>query len=121
MHSYKDKYYYWITVQLMFRSVFFSLYAFQVKLNLILATITLVIFTGYFGYLRPNKSKIVNFQELSLLINLTILYAISIQKNAKIFTNIMISLALTQFSIIALGHFVIYTCHCKFSIRENFF
>ena len=122
--SYKDEYYYWIAVQLIFRSIFFSLYAFQIKLNLILATITLVIFTGYYGYLRPNKNKIVNFQELSLLINLTILYAVSIQENLKIFfiiTNIMISLTLTQFGIIALGHFVIYTCHRKFSIKEKFF
>ena len=121
--SYKDKYYHWIAVQLMFRSAFFSMYAFQIKLSLIFATITLVIFTGYYGYLQPNKNKIINFQELSLLINLTILYAVSIQENGKIFsiiTNVMISLALTQFVIIALGHFVIYPCHHKFSIKENF-
>ena len=120
--SHKDKYYYWIAVQLMFRSIFFSLYAFQIKLSLILATIILVIFTGYYGYLQPNKNKIVNFQELSLLINLTILYAVSIRENKEIFsiiTNIMISLSLIQFSITAVGHFVIYTCHCKFFIKRN--
>ena len=121
--SYEDNYYYWIAVQLLFRSVFFSFYAFQIKLNLILATITLVIFTGYYGYLRPNKNKIVNFQELSLLINLTLLYAASIQENEKIFsiiTNFMIGVALTQFSMITLGHLVIYPCHGKFSIKEKF-
>ena len=122
--SHKDKYYYWIAVQLMFRSIFFSLYAFQIKLSLILVTIILVIFTGYYGYLQPNKNKIVNFQELSLLINLTILYAVSVRENKKIFSiipNIMISLALIQFGIIAVGHFVIYTCHCKFFIKKKLF
>ena len=120
--SHKDKYYYWIAVQLMFRSIFFSLYAFQVKLRLIIATILLMIFTGYYGYLQPNKNKTVNFQELSILINLTIMYAVSVKDNEKIFsiiTNTMISLALIQFCIIVLCHFLIYTCHCKFSIKEK--
>ena len=116
--SYKDKYYFWIAVQLLLRSMFFSLYAFQIKLSLILATIILVIFTSYYGYLRPNKHKIVNFQELLLLINLTVAYAISIQDNEKIFsiiTNVMISLALLQFHVVVVYHFLAYTCHCNFS------
>ena len=120
--SYKDKYHYWVAVHMMFRSMFFSLYAFQVKLSLILATIILVIFTSYYGYLRPNKNKIINFQELSILVNLTIMYAVSFQDNEKIFsiiTNVMMTLALLQFNIIVLGHFVVYTCHCKFSIKEK--
>ena len=116
--SYKDKYYYWIAVQLMFRSIFFTLYAFQIKLSLILATIILVIFTSCYGYLQPNKCKIINFQELLMLINLTILYAVSIQENEKIFfiiTNVMISLALLQFHAVICYHFLVYMCHCKFS------
>ena len=120
--SYKDKYHYWVAVHMMFRSIFFSLYAFQVKLSLILATIILVIFTGYYGYLRPNKNKIINFQELSILVNLTVMYAVSIQESEKIFsvvTNVTMTLALLQFNIIVLGHFVVYTCHCKFSIKEK--
>ena len=120
--SYKDKYHYWVAVHMMFRSMFFSLYAFQVKLSLILATIILVIFTGYYGYLRPNKNKVINFQELSILVNLTIMYAVSIRDNEKIFsiiTNVMMTLALIQFSIIVLGYFVVYTCRYKFSIKEK--
>ena len=104
--SYKDKYYYWIAVHMIFRSIFFSLYAFEAKLRLILTTIILMIFTGYYGYLQPNKNKIVGFQELSILINLTITYAVSFQDNEKIFavvTNFTISLALMQFYIIVLS------------------
>ena len=122
--SYKDKYYYWVAVQLMFRSIFFSLYAFQVKLSLILATMILVVFTGYYGYLQPNKNTVINFQELSILINLTIMYAVSIQENERLFsviTNVMMGLALLQFTTIVIVHIFVYTCrcHCKFSIKEK--
>ena len=120
--SYKNKYYYWVAVHMTFRSIFFSLYAFQVKLRLILATIILVIFTSYYGYFRPNKNKTVNFQELSILVNLTVMYAVSIQDSEKIFsiiTNVMMSLALFQFGIIVLYHFLVYTCHCNFTIKEK--
>ena len=116
--SYKSKYYYWITIHMMFRNMFFFFHAFQI-LNLILATISLVIFTSCYGYLKPNKNKMINFQELLILVNLTIMYAVSIQENKRIFsviTNVMMSLALIQFSIIVVGHFFIYTCHYKFSI-----
>ena len=120
--SYKDKFYYWVAVHIMFRSVFFSLYAFQIKLRLILATTILVIFTSYYGYLQPNKYKIVNFQELLMLINLTLMYAISMQDNEKIFyiaTNIMICLAFVQFCITIICHFLVYTYQCKFSVIQK--
>ena len=72
--SYKDKYYYWIAVNIILRSLFFALYGFQAKLRLIATTMILVFFTGSHGYIHPNKSKLVNVQELLLLINLTIIY-----------------------------------------------
>ena len=111
--SYKDKYYYWVAVHLALRSLFFSLYAFPEKLKLILSTMLLIVFGIYSGYVRPNKNKAVNIQELLLLINLAIMYAVSYQ--GRIFftvTNIMISLALVQFVTIVLYNFLTYTCHC---------
>ena len=120
--SYKDKYCYWVAVQIMYRSIFFSLHVFQLKLRLILANLMLVIFTGYHGYLQPNKLNIVNLQELLMLINVTIIYVVSIQNDEKIFpaiTNVMMSLALIQFTIIVLSHFLVYTCQCKFDIKER--
>ena len=120
--SYKDKYYYWVAVHMIFRSIFFSLYAFQVKLRLTLATIILVVFTAYYGYFRPNKTNRVTLQELLMLINLTIMYAVSIQDDKKIFSitvNVMMSLALLQFSTIILCHFLVYTFHCSFTIKEK--
>ena len=119
---YKDKYPYWVAVQIMFRSIFFSLCAFHLKLRLVLANFMLVIFTNCHGYLRPNKLNIINFQELLMLINVTIMYTVSIQDDEIVFsvvTNVMMSLALIQFTIIILSHFLVYTCRCKFTIKEK--
>ena len=102
--------------------MFFFLYLFNAKFRLISATIILMIFTGYYGYLQPNKSKTISFQELSILINLTIMYAVSFQENEEIFsaiTNVMMRLALMQFCIIVICHFLVYTCQCEFTIIEK--
>ena len=113
--SYKDKYYYWMGVHIILRSIFFTLYGFQIKLRLIIGTMILVLFTGYHGYTHPYKNKLVDTQELLLLINLTMMYAVSYQNSESLFSvisNIMISLACVQFCIIVLYHFFTYTCHC---------
>jgi len=114
--SSKDKYYYWIAMCITLRSIYFALYGFQTKLRIITATVILIFLTGYHGYIRPNKNKIVNIQELLLLINLTIMHAISLQCSENVFPtviNIAISLAFFQFCTIVLYHFLIYTCHCN--------
>ena len=117
--SYKDRYYYWVAVHLTMRSLFFAMYGFQTSLKLILSTMLLMIFGIYNGRIYPNKNKLVNIQELLLLLNLTIMYAVSYQSNESIFsivTNIMISLAFIQFCTIMLYHFLTYTCHCNVEI-----
>ena len=114
--SYKDQYYYWVAVHIILRSVFFVLYAFHTNFRLVLASMILVLSTGCFGYIQPNKNKLVNFQEFLLLLNLTILYVASIQKFDSIFyvvTNLMISCAFVQLCFIVLCHFFTYTCHCN--------
>ena len=120
--SYKDKYYYWIAVHIILRSIFFSLYGFQVKLRLFLASIILVLFSICYGYLQPNKNKLINIQELSLLANLIIMYVVAILNSENIFSvviNLMISVAFIQFCIIILCHFLTYTFHCNAAIKEN--
>ena len=112
--SYKDKYYYWVAVNIILRSLFFALYGLNSKLRLLLATMILVVFATCHGYIKPNKNKVVNIHELLLLINLTITYAVSYYSSSNVFslvTNIMISLAFIQFSTIVLYHFLTYTCH----------
>jgi len=115
--SYKDKYYYWIAVQIILRGLFFALYGFQTKLKLIIATMILVLFTGYHGHTYPHKNKLVNIQELSLLINLTIMYAVSYQNIDGVFSivaNWMISLTFFHFCSIILYHFLTHTCCYNF-------
>ena len=113
---YKDRYYYWVAVPIILRCLFCILYAFPMQPRLLLATLILVPFMGVFGYLHPNKNKLVNFQEFLLLINLTIIHAVSYYSNDNIFriiTNLMISLTFIQLCIIVIYHFLIYTCHCN--------
>ena len=84
------------------------------KIKLIMTTMILVVFNGCHGYTCPHKKKVRNIHELLLLINLTIMYAVSYQANENIFsivTNVMISLAFIQFCTIVLYHFLTYTCH----------
>ena len=92
--SYKDRYYYWVAVNIILRSLFFALYAFQTKFRLLLANVILGSFTSIFGYIRPNKNKLVNFQELLLLINLTIMHAVSYYSNDYVF-GIVINLTIS--------------------------
>ena len=112
--SYKDKHYNWVAVNIILRSWFFALYGFTSKLRLLLATVILIIFISFHGYIHPNKNKPVNIQELVLLVNLVILHAVSYYFSSSVFslvTNIMISLALVQFLTIVLYHFLTYTCN----------
>ena len=114
--SYKDKYYYWVGVHLILRSVFFSFYTLQTNPRLIFSAVILILLSGYHGYIHPNKNKLVNIQELLLLLNLTIMYAVSYQGSGSVFsivTNVMISLAFIQFCTIVFYHFLTYTCHCN--------
>ena len=101
------------------RSVLFAMYAFQTNLKLVLSTMVLIIFGICSGYIRPHKNKLVNVQELLLLINLTIMYAVSYQGSEKTFSiviNVLISMALIQLLVIMLYHFFTYTCHFNIEI-----
>ena len=113
--SYKDRYYHWVALHITLQSIFFSLHGFQIKARSTIATIILIFFSVYHGYVHPCKHKLVNIQELFLLISLTIMYAVSYQSSEKVFSvvsNVMISLAFIQFCLIVIYHFLTYTCHC---------
>ena len=112
--SYKDRFYYWVAVHIILRSLFFTLYALQIKLRLFIATVILVLYTSIFGYIHPNKNKLINFQELMLLINITIMHAGSYYSSGTVFAiaiNLMICLAFIQLCMIVIYHFLTYTCH----------
>jgi len=113
--SYKNKYHYWIGVLILLRSMFFIFYALNAKLKLVLSTVLLISFSILVGYIHPSRNQLVNIQELLLLLNLTILYAVCSHVSGSMFstvTNVMISLAFIQFCTIVFYHFLTYTCHC---------
>ena len=91
--SCKDKHFYWIAVHIMAKNLFLVFYILKIKLQLVVSTIFLVFLTVYQGYNHPYKNKLINIQELLLLINLTILYAVSYLDIPNIFA-IVINVAI---------------------------
>jgi len=118
--SYKQKYYYWIGLSIIFRNFFLVMQAVPTRMKLIISTALMITFSLLFGSLCPYKNKLVNIQELLLLLNLTIVYAVSYQNNGNLFstiTNVMISLALIQLCVTVLYHILTYTCRSCSIVR----
>ena len=114
--SFKEKYHYWIGGTILFRSLFFVLNAFQPQTKLIMSAVIMMSIGLLFGSIHPNRNKLVNIQELILLLNLAIIYTVSYQGSSKVFftiTNVMISLSLIQLFVIIFYHFLTYTFHCN--------
>ena len=112
---YKFKFYYWTGLQLVMRTVFFGLSSLSSSdINLSASIIILSIFNVVHAYSKPFKSKAKNYQEFFLIINLLGLYifALSSVSNDINVTaiNIMITLAVAQFSLIVLYHILTYGC-----------
>ena len=100
----------------------FSLYGFEKRFRVFLTTSVLVIYMACYGYTRPSKNKAINIQNLSLLVNLTIMHAVFLLDNQKTFdviTNFLIGLIFLQFCIIVLYCFLRYTLHWNFVIKEK--
>jgi len=117
--SYKDSYYYWIAVHIVFRNLLFALHPLKANVQLTVSAMLLVSLTAASGYLHPYKIKLLNIQELFLLMNLTMLYAVSYQSSNRIFsitTNIMIATTFVHFSVVVVYHFLTYICHCDIKI-----
>ena len=114
--SFKDKQSYWMGISVFFRASFFALYGLPIKVRLILATMLLTYFSIGTAYLHPYKNKLVNFQEVLLLVNLTIIHAVSYQEDSKMFiliTNVMVSLTFFHFIVIVFYHILTYTCRSQ--------
>ena len=71
---YKNKYLYWTGLQLLLRSIFFSLSALDNRISLITGTIAVGILLCMQGILHPFKSWFNNVQESLFLLNLLLVY-----------------------------------------------
>ena len=110
---YKDKYYYWIGLQLLIRAMFFGISSSDRNISLTTSIILIGILGGIHGIIRPFKIMYKNYQELVLILNLQALYAISLYHldgNNLTTITIMISMAAIQFTFIITYHMITYVC-----------
>jgi len=111
---YKIKFYYWTGLQLVIRVVFFSISSLDIKINITAGIIILSIIEGVEVICKPFKSKFNNYQELCLIINLLVLYTLTLssQEDDVNMTgvNIMITMAAAHFSLIITYHVITYVC-----------
>ena len=80
---YKDTFYYWTGLQLLLRAVFFGISTLDPHVNLTIGTIVLGILLCIQGFVQPFKSVFKNIQESVLLLNLLILYVITLYNETK--------------------------------------
>ena len=80
---YKDTFYYWTGLQLLLRAVFFGISTLDPHVNLTAGTIVLGILLGIQGSVQPFKSTFKNIQESVLLLNLLMLYVITLYNETK--------------------------------------
>ncbi|XP_065903086.1 uncharacterized protein [Dysidea avara] len=110
---YKIKFYYWTGMQLLTRTVFFVVSSLDRDINLAIGMILLSILGGFHGTTQPFKNAIKNYQELLLILNLQVMYTISLygrESAASILLNVMITMAAAQFVFIVLYHIITYMC-----------
>ena len=111
---YKIKFYYWTGLQLMLRTIFFSLSSLDGKINFTTGLIILGITNVVHTYSEPFKNRIKNYQESWFIINLLGLYTFTLSFGEndinKISVEILVTIAAVQFVLIVLYHIFIYAC-----------
>jgi len=107
---YRDRFPYWIGLQLLIRSVFLGLSALNSDVTLTIGTLILVIILCIEGFAQPFKSRFKNIQESLVLLNLLAVFITASHYDGKN----DIKPILQQFLIFStLAYFYIYiTCHC---------
>ena len=108
---YKIKFYYWAGVQLLLRIVVFGISSLDKDTNLTIGIILLSILAGYHGTVHPFKNAVKNYQELVLILNLQVMYTISLygrESVTSIILNLMIAMAAVHFMFIVLYHIITY-------------
>ena len=108
---YKIKFYYWTGLQLLIRVVFFGISSLNRDINFIIGIILLIIIGGIHGTTQPFKNAIKNYQELVLILNLQVVYTISLygrESVTSIILNVLITIAAAHFVFIVLYHIITY-------------
>ena len=102
---YKDKYYFWIGLQLVMRAVFFGLSGLNRNTNLMISSILIGTTACIHGTLFPFKNMAKNIQELLMMLNLNCLFIYSLYTSANdTAVTVLIFLAFLQFLLIVINH-----------------
>jgi len=113
---FKHHCYYWIGLQLLLRNVLFLLSALVKDLGIDIGCIIIVVISIIHSYIQPYKSKVINFQEVLLLFNYTILCIFSFsgsELQGVIILNILVGISLVHFLSIVVYHMFAFICHTK--------
>ena len=117
---YKDNCYYWTGLQLLIRTIIFSVSALETNISLYIGCLVLGMLGNIQCYAAPFKSKVKNFHERFFVLNLMILYSVSSLQNItsteQIIINTTIYIAILYFMLIVTFH--IAASHCGITIER---
>ena len=119
---YKLSFYYWTGLQLLIRVVFFGISALDKNTNLTIGSIILSVMIGLHGTVHPFKIKLKNYNEFLYIINLQILYILTLSDYQGVTSvNVMVTVAAVQFTFIIIYHIITYSYSGVIRIKINHF
>ena len=111
---YEDNCYYWTGLQLLIRTIIFSVSALETNVSLYIGCLILGMLGNIHCYAAPFKSKMKNFNERFFILNLMILYSVSSLQNLstteQVVINTTIYVAILYFIFIVIYHIVASCC-----------
>ena len=107
---YKDDHYYWTGIQLLVRAVFLGISTLEKGTNLLISTITIGLMCVATGIAHPFKSKLHNYHELILLLNLQILHIVMLNNSNVTIIIIVITMAIVHFTLIMINNIISNLC-----------
>ena len=115
---YEDNCYYWTGLQLLIRTIIFSVSALKTNISLYIGCLVLGTLGNVQCYAAPFKAQKKNFHERFFILNLMILYSVSSLQNIthteQVIINATIYTALLYFVFIVMFHIV--ASHCGITI-----
>ena len=119
---YKLRFHYWISLQLLIRAVFFGISALDKSVNVTIGSVILSVLIGLHGFVQSFKNSFKNYQEFLYIINLQILYILTLSDYQGTTTiNVMVTVAAIQFIFIIIYHIITYSYSEVIRIKINHF
>ena len=119
---YKFRFYYWTGLQLLVRALFYGISALDRNINLTIGSIILSVMIGLHGVVYPFKNNFKNNQELLYIINLQVLYILTLSEYQGVTSvNVLVTVAAVQFIFIIIYHIITYSYSRLIRIKINHF